>query len=199
MARAPNFTHAVDATRLGLGPANKAVTLQRMRRGDGTLGELIDPARSRRFDGYALTRGTVATIECGVEVKILNKAMIKQIDRVVGDLAKQVAAWRSVSPRAVSVAVVGINYAAFTVGYEGDRSFPTDGRGHKHPAQEAASAERHIVERVVNARVYDEVVLLRYRAINAEPFPFEWVDFERTREAYRASLIRLSGAINARL
>lgn len=41
----------------------------------------------------------MATIEIGVEVKILAKAMIKQIDRVTGDLTKQVGQYGSVLTR----------------------------------------------------------------------------------------------------
>ena len=44
--------------------------------------------------GFAVARGPVATVEIGVEVKILAKAMIKQIDRVIGDLVKQVTHFR---------------------------------------------------------------------------------------------------------
>jgi hypothetical protein len=199
LARSPKLVASVDATMRGLGPRNKAVTLQRMRRGDGTLGELVDPGHARRFTGYALARGTVATIDCGVEVKILNKAMIKQIDRVVGDLTKQVRNWKDVSANVVSIALVGINHADYTIGYEGARAYRTEGKDHKHPLQEAPAAERHIVERVVNAGTYDEVVVLRYKAKNEEPFTFEWVNYEATRQAYRAALIRLSNKIESRL
>ena len=198
LARSPKLVGSVDASMRGLGPRNQAVTLQRMRRGDGTLGELVDPANARRFSSYALARGTVATIDCGVEVKILSKAMIKQIDRVVGDLTKQVGAWRSVSANVISIAIVGINHADYTTGYEGDRSYRTDGRLYAHPIQEAAAAERHIVESVINHGIYDEVVILRYRAANEEPFAFEWVNYEATWQAYRAALIRLSGVMENR-
>src|ERR1019366_7998732 len=60
------------------------------RRGDGTFGELIIGEEPHIDPGYRVARGPVATIEIGVEVKILAKAMIKQIDRVKSDLANQV-------------------------------------------------------------------------------------------------------------
>ena len=45
----------------------------------------------------------------------------------------------------ISVAVEGINCAAHTVGYEGDRPFPTTGSaGFLHPYQEAPEAERRL-------------------------------------------------------
>ena len=62
----------------------------KVRRGDGTFGELIPNEAAEVIPAYAVARGPVATIEIGVEVKILAKAMIKQIDRVISDLLKQV-------------------------------------------------------------------------------------------------------------
>ncbi len=59
------------------------------RRGDGTFGELVPAAIAITAQGFAVARGPVATIEIGVETKILAKAMIKQIDRVIGDLIRQ--------------------------------------------------------------------------------------------------------------
>jgi hypothetical protein len=124
--------------------------------------------------------------------------MIKQIDRVVNDLEKQVVNWKSVSPEVISFAIVGINCADYTVGYEGERIYRTDGKAHKHPVQEADAAERHIRARIVSRAIYSEVLILRYIATNEEPFPFRWADEPATRSAYRAALIRLSGAIQQR-
>src|SRR5215470_13250275 len=64
------------------------------RRGDGTFGEII-PGESPITDpGYLVARGPIATVEIGIEVKVLAKAMIKQIDRVINDLRNQVAQFR---------------------------------------------------------------------------------------------------------
>lgn len=198
LARSAKFQSSVDSAQRGVGPRNKSVTLQRMRRGDGTLGELLDPASARRVTGYAVARGPIATIDCGVEVKILNKAMIKQIDRVVNDIEKQVSNWKRVSTDVVSLAVIGVNRAPYTVGYEGDRTYRTDGLKNKHPIQEAEAAEEHIQRRIVDRGLYDEVLILRYAATNEAPFPFAWVNEAATEQAYRAVLIRLSNAIQAR-
>jgi hypothetical protein len=47
------------------------------RRGDATFGEII-PGETAIIDaGYKVARGPIATVEIGVEVKILAKAMIK--------------------------------------------------------------------------------------------------------------------------
>lgn len=198
LGRSAKLVAAVDARRSGVGPANKTVTLERMRRGDGTFGALVDPAAARKFDDYHVARGAIATIDVGAEMKVLNKAMIKQIDRVVNDLEKQVRNWQRVSPEVVSLAIVGINHAAQTTSYEGEREFPTDGKTHKHPTQEAFAAEQHIRERVIERQIYNEVLILRYRATNVPPYPFEWVDRPHSEQAYRASLIRLSQLIERR-
>jgi len=99
------------------------------RRGDGTFGELIVGEQPQVDHGYKVARGPVATIEIGVEVKILAKAMNKQIDRVKSDLKNQVQNFRkrSGSRKPICVAVVGINYADVTTSYEGDRTYRTDG------------------------------------------------------------------------
>ncbi len=62
-----------------------------------------------------------------------------------------------------------------------------------HPKQtvkECEEAERRIVEAI--RPKYDEWVLLRYRATNAEPFLFEWVNKEATELDYAAVLTRIS-------
>jgi hypothetical protein len=58
------------------------------RRGDSTFGELVPHANTMSIPGFVTRRGEVATVEIGTEVKILAKAMIKQIDRVIGDLTR---------------------------------------------------------------------------------------------------------------
>lgn len=90
----------------------------------------------------------------------------------------------------ICVGVVGINHAPRCTGYEGTRAFPTDGRANRHPIQEATEAERRLVADA--APVYDEFLVLRYRATNEEPFSFEWVDIARTEQDYGAALVRIS-------
>src|SRR5205807_1547198 len=112
------------------------------------------------------------------ETKILAKAMIKQVDRVIGDLVRQIEEFRRTGGNPICVGLVGINSAACYTSYEGERAWPTDGRKHKHPVQEAGEAEKRIVARA--APVFDEFLLLRFRASNAPPFTFEWVDHGQT-------------------
>src|SRR5262249_37086321 len=91
------------------------------RRGDGTFGDLVPRVTPVVDPGYAVARGETATIEIGVEVKILAKAMIKQIDRVMTDLQSQVGHFRSKGGSPVCVGLVGINFATQYTSFEGDR------------------------------------------------------------------------------
>ncbi len=134
------------------------------RRGDGTLGELIPDADPIEDAGYQVARGPVATVEIGIEGKILAKAMIKQIDRVIGDCGYQHC--------------------------KGRRAFRTDGKKHKHPCQEAVQAEAHLKEKAQPK--FDEFLFLRYRATNSKPYDFEWVDRRATELDYGAILTRIS-------
>ena len=166
------------------------------RRGDGTFGELIPNASSDEAEGFGVARGPVATVEIGVEVKILAKALIKQIDRVIGDLAKQTQHFRRGGGDPICVGIVGVNHAESCCSYEGDRVFQTDGKKHKHPAQEAAQAEERLVAEAKPS--FDEFLLLSYRATNVDPYPFKWVDIEGCRLDYGAILTRISRAYDRR-
>ena len=46
------------------------------------------------------------------------------------------------------------------------------------PVQEAAQAEQRLLDKARPA--FDEFQILRFRATNAKPFPFEWVDLTST-------------------
>jgi hypothetical protein len=129
-------------------------------------------------------------IEIGAETKILAKAMIKQIDRVIGDLIRQADEFKKTGGNPICVGIVGVNFAPTYTSYEGAREWPTDGKKHKHPDQEAPAAERRLLDRA--APRFDEFQLLRFRATNVAPFPFEWVDLDNTTKEYGALLIRIS-------
>jgi hypothetical protein len=167
------------------------------RRGDGTFGELIVGETPQIDPGYKVARGPVATVEIGVEVKILAKAMIKQIDRVKTDLSNQVRNFRrrSGSFNPICVGIVGINYAKVTTSYEGDRSYRTDGSLFKHPIQEAEQARARLE---IVRQEFDEFLVLKYRATNEDPFPFEWVNQRETELEYGAALIRISNEYQKR-
>jgi hypothetical protein len=90
-----------------------------------------------------------------------------------------------------------VNQAENTVGYEGSRPFPTTGKdGFLHPFQEAPEAERRL--RLFAAPDYDEFLILRFKATNVEPFPFEWADYDATRLDYGAALSRISAGYQQR-
>lgn len=168
---------------------NKAVG-KKSRRGDGTFGELVPTAVAITEEGLFVARGQIANIEIGAETKILAKAMIKQIDRVIGDLVRQVEEFRKTGGNPICVGIVGVNYASEYTSYEGDREWPTDGKKHKHPAQEAKEAESRILAKA--APSFDEFVMLRFKATNVAPFPFDWVNQTQTAMEYSALLVRLS-------
>ncbi len=98
-------------------------------------------------------------------MKILAKAMIKQIDRLVGDLCSQADQFHQKSVTALTVGIVGINFADQYVSHEGDCRYPTAGlSGNPHPIQEA---KRSRTPNCLNAAdVYDEFIELGFRANN---------------------------------
>jgi hypothetical protein len=167
------------------------------RRGDGTFGEIIPGENPITDSGYQVARGPIATVEIGIEVKILAKAMIKQIDRVINDLRNQVVQFKRGGGNPICIAIVGINHADSTISYEGDRPFPTTGKqGFLHPRQEAPEAERRLLASA--APEFDEFLVLRFKATNAPPYPFEWLDYKETRLDYAAALSRISARYQQR-
>lgn len=183
------LVHRVQAHDCVVNLANKTVG-KPSRRGDGTFGELVPTAIALTEKGLLVARGEIANIQIGAETKIMAKAMIKQIDRVIGDLVRQAEEFRRTGGRPICVGFVGINSAASYTGYEGDREWPTDGKKHKHPAQEAVEAERRLRERALPN--FDEFLFLRFRATNVPPYPFEWTDYTQTAKEYGALLLRVS-------
>jgi hypothetical protein len=169
--------------------ANKTVG-KPSRRGDGTFGELVPTVAAVTETGLHVARGEIANIQIGAETKILAKAMIKQIDRVIGDLVRQVEEFRKAGGHPICVAFVGINFAENYTSYEGERPWPTDGKKYKHPIQEAAAAEQRLREKA--APSFDEFLFLRFCAGNIPPYPFEWLNYQETAKGYGALLLRLS-------
>lgn len=159
------------------------------RRGDGTFGELIPNTIAIDVPGFIVARGPIATVEIGTEVKILANSMIKQIDRVINDLQNQKRQFEAAGGNPISVGIVGINQADHYVSFEGTVEWHTGTKGKKHPIQEAAEAERRLMAKV--AHVFDEFIILRYRAWNEPPYNFEWVDDANTQMDYGAILIRI--------
>lgn len=179
----------IEARSRVLNAQNLTVGIPR-RRGDGTFGERVPAAHPITDGGFAVARGPVATIEIGVETKILAKAMIKQIDRVIGDLIRQTEEFKRRGGQAICVGIVGVNFAQQYTSYEGDREFPTDGHKYKNPIQEAEDAISRLCQRAVPS--FDEFLILSFEASNTQPHPFSWVDENQTLLEYSALLTRLS-------
>jgi hypothetical protein len=172
-----------------LNAQNRTVGIAR-RRGDGTFGELVPAGTAIREEGMAVARGPVATIEIGVETKILAKAMIKQIDRVIGDLVRQTEEFKRRGGNPICVGIVGVNFSEVYTSYEGERAFLTDGRRYKHPIQEARDALSRLEQRAQPS--FDEFLVLPFVATNTPPHPFSWVDDEKLVLGYSALLTRVS-------
>ena len=168
--------------------ANKRQGIQ-ARRGDGTFGEIVPGETAITDPGFAVSRAIVATVEIGSEVKILAKAMIKQIDRVINDLQNQVAQFRRGAGTPICVGIVGINHAPYCTSYEGTRSFKTDGKANRHPFQEAPEAEKRLLAQAKSS--YDEFIILHYSATNESPYTFSWVDYIHTSRDYGSALVRI--------
>lgn len=188
LGRSPKLTAGIDTRTRVLNVQNRLQGIN-ARRGDGTFGELIPHASVVIVPGFRVARGPVATVEVGTEVKVLAKAMIKQIDRVMTDLLNQKREFLAAGGTPISVGLVGINHAPEYVSFEGDRKWPTDGKANKHPAQEAAQAEARLRARVANE--FDEFLILRFRATNMPPYRFDWMDTQRTELDYAAVLTRI--------
>lgn len=190
IAKSKHLKSRIDEGSRVLNAQNRRRGVQ-ARRGDGTFGELIPNEPAITDSGYAVARGPIATVEIGCEVKILAKAMIKQIDRVIGDLVKQVTHFKRGAGNPICVAVVGVNHADAYTGYEKDREWPTDGTAsYRHPAQEAPAAESRLLIQAKPS--FDEFLVLRFKASNQLPYKFEWLDLRSTELDYGAILTRIS-------
>lgn len=198
IARSPKLVARVDSGRSVVNLKNTRVGIKR-RRGDGAFGEIVPHVNAVDGPGYTVKRGPTATIEIGIEVKILSKAMMKQIDRVAGDLEKQVKQFKSRGGNAICVGIVGINRATHTIAYDGDRTTPTTGKGgFRHPIQEADEAERYLIANA--ASYFDEFLILKYKATNEPPtYPFAWADKKQTELLYGAALARISAEYERRV
>lgn len=195
LGKSEKFKTRIDSRDLVLNVQNRREGIK-ARRGDGTLGEIIPGEVPLLADDFIVARGGIATLEIGAEVKILAKAMIKQIDRVISDLAKQVEHFKRGGGNPICVGIVGINSASAYTSYEGERAFQTNGRKYLHPSQEAQRAEARLFADAKQS--FDEFIVLRFRASNVEPFEFEWVDYDALTRAYGASLVRICRAYDQR-
>lgn len=201
--RLTKFVSRVDAGQCVANPRNKNYG-SRARRGDGTFGELMPHAKAISEPGFVVKRGSTVITEIGVEVKILAKAMIKQIDRVVGDLQKQAQHFRQKagSRPPVAVGIVAVNHATSFLSYEGNMTYLADGtrqpngKTYARPSDEAERAKRDLRELAESA--FDHFLILEFVATNVAPYPFEWVSERKVEDDYAALLTRLASEYEAR-
>jgi hypothetical protein len=195
LGRSRKLVQAVDSGDLVLNVRNKTVGRSH-RRGDGTFGTAIPGVPGVSVGIYNAQLGEVANIQIGAEVKILAKAMIKQLDRVGTDMENQAAEFRRHGNAPICIGVVAVNYAPVYRSFEGDKEWITDGRRYKHPIQEATEAERRLLTRVRDK--FDELIGLRFVATNMDPLAFRWLDEMSTHKEYGAALVRLSALYDKR-
>jgi hypothetical protein len=189
LGESPKFRQLVDSKRRVLNPKNVSPGIH-ARRGDGSFGTPVPGSQPTSVPGFAVTRGTTAEVELGAEVKILAKAMIKQIDRVMNDLRSQASHLQEKSPRALTIGIAAVNFADQYISHEGERRYPTDGSGgNPHPSQEGPKAELRL--RAVEDR-FTEFLQIGFRATNEPPYPFEFVAPTRVQNDYGSILVRLS-------
>ncbi|MHB8631131.1 MAG: hypothetical protein ACYC9W_04300 [Candidatus Limnocylindria bacterium] len=189
LGESPEFRQRVDAKRRVLNPRNVSPGIH-VRRGDGSFGTPVPGSQPASVPGFVVARGTTAEVEIGAEVKILAKAMIKQIDRVMNDLRSQASHLQAKSPRALTIGIVAVNFADHYISHEGERRYPTDGSGgNPHPSQEGPKAELRL--RAVQDR-FSEFLQIGFRATNEPPYPFELVAPARVENDYGSILVRLS-------
>lgn len=163
---------------------------RRSRRGDGAFGEVVPFGKVSRDNGFSIGSAELANLEIGVEVKILSKAMIKQIDRVQNDLVHQAAAFKRSNHQSITIGIVAVNHSDSVVSYEGERAFIADGSTKDAaPIKEAPAAIARITQSAVGK--YDEFAFLPFVATNASPFPFNWVNEDRVLKEYSSLLIRV--------
>ena len=193
LARSPKFVKAVTSKLRVLNTENLTVG-KKSRRGDGAFGERLPHIDPHTVPGMAVAFGKIATIEIGAEVKILAKAMRKQLDRVCSDLQKQVVEFRKLGGQPVCVGIVGVNWSDQYTSYEGRRRFATDLK--KNAQQKLQAVQRDLTDRVQSS--FDELILLRFRATNVKPYSFSWVDQSETENLYGASLLRISREYESR-
>jgi hypothetical protein len=192
LSRSPILKDRVDSSDHVINLANTVVG-RKGRRGDGTFGEGAPYGETIREPGFNVALGDVANLEIAIEVKVLQKAMIKQIDRVQGDLAKQVEIFKSKNHRAITIGFVAVNHAKQTTSYEGDREFIAHGSA--APSIEGPKAIARLQETM---RKYDEMMFLKFKITNVYPFPFQWVNAEETSQQYGSLLVRVLRNYEAR-
>lgn len=162
------------------------------RRPDGTFGAIVPGAGHSISTPYLVSRGPIAQLEIGAEVKIFATKMVAQVDRVLGDLENQARVLTKQNPGAIRIAIVGVNHADAYTGREGKRSFVAKVPPSRESAQIIAKVHVEV------GSFYDELLILPYSATNRRPYLFDWVDSAQTVQEYNSILLRVSNLYQAR-
>lgn len=183
--RSQVFQERVDKQHCVVNTLN-TVTGKKSRRGDGLFGEALPGSIPELQAGHNVAVGPTANVQIGIEVKIVARSMVKQVDRVIGDLPRQASVFRRANPSAIAIGIVGVNHAEKYISYERNCTYLAEGR--EAPVAEAP----RIIERLRNEAgpSHDEFLILPFRASNADPYPFAWVDLPSTRDELNAALLR---------
>lgn len=185
LGRSPKYVSRVKAHEIVVNSGN-TIQGKKGRRGDGTLGELVPREQPKAINGFNVLRGSVAQLQIGTEAKTLATKMIAQIDRVMNDLETQAKTFKKHTHEAVTVGVIGVNWATEFTSVLGENTFDAK----VPPSREAEEVERRIRDRVEPQ--YDELVFLSYKASNRKPYRFEWVNPSKTQKDYGSALVRIS-------
>lgn len=161
-----------------------------IRRNDSVFGKLPAAAKSVSIQGFAVPEGPIADARIGCEVKIVAKAQLKQIDRVISDLDNFLLRVQQISQTCINVAVVGVNHEPEYMGYEGRRRFK--GRLSKGETATVISRLSQLTGR------YDELLILSFKATNQRPFLFTWLNTQKVDLDYGAALTRIGQTYDQR-
>lgn len=190
LRRSPKLVDRIESGQCAIHILGKLTGIT-ARRADGTFGERNPSTKAIFQPGYGVARSHLATVEIGIEVKMLAKAMSKQVWNRISDLKHSLQEFKRGGNHPITVAIVGVNHAKQYTGYEGDRAYPTDGSAdYRHPIQEAAKAKADIINEIQG--LYDELLILEFDVSNVEPYPFKWVDEDKAFREYGAALARIS-------
>ena len=191
LGQSPKLIERVRNGQVAINTGNQ-IKGKKGRRGDGTFGRVV-PESSLTTDGNLIVpRSLVAHLEIGTEVKIGATKLIAQVDRVINDLGNQARIFRSLNRDAITVGIVGVNYADSYVVWEKDRSFVA-----KVPPYREAGEFANRIEHSVDSD-YDELLILRFDATNMEPYNFQWLNKTETERLYGSALVRISAEYERR-
>lgn len=162
------------------------------RRGDGTFGQLVPGVQGTLGQEYLVRRGPIASLRIAAEAKFVVTKQLAQIDRVITDLRNQADTFRGQSRDVITVGITAVNFSDSYTSYEGDNVFVA-----KYPPSRDAPETTARLESMAKP-AFDEFLVMKFRATNVPPYPFEWVNEAETRMLYSSILLRLSNEYERR-